>query len=66
VTETEEGRLIDGGEVDVDEIRVGLADLEDLGAVVEGIGRHHVVAEIDATVVLEELRRDPIKTWPKA
>ena len=57
----EEGRLIDAGEVQIDEVRRGLADLEDVRAVVERVGRHHVVAEIDAAVCLEELRRDPVQ-----
>jgi hypothetical protein len=38
--------LIDAGEVDVHEVRVRLPDLEDIGTVIRGIGRHHVVAEI--------------------
>ena len=54
----EERGLVAAGEVDVDEVGLGLADLQDIGAVVRGIGGHHLVGHHGAAVLGEKARGD--------
>ena len=54
----EEAGLIRAGQVDVDEVGLGLSDLEDVGAVIRGVGGHHVVGHHRAAVLRQEAGGD--------
>src|SRR5207247_654905 len=49
--------LVNTGQADVDEVGLGVADLEDVGAIVGRIRRYQVVGENEAAVFLQEARR---------